>query len=56
MHRLITLSIFLALTACSKDETPPDNYDPARDYFTFADTDAFTTEHLAPSTKSQNLA
>jgi aminopeptidase N len=47
MHRLISLVIFLALTACSKDETPPDNYDPARDYFTFADTDAFTTEHLA---------
>jgi aminopeptidase N len=47
MHRFITLFIFLALTACSGDEAPRDDYDPARDYFTFADTGAFVTDHLA---------
>jgi aminopeptidase N len=36
------------VTACSKDEEAVvDNYDPARDYFTFANTDQFVTEHLA---------
>ena len=47
-------SVFLALTAtlflftaCSKEEEVVDNYDPARDYFTFANTDQFVTEHVA---------
>ena len=36
------------VTACSNDEeVVADNYDPARDYFTFANTDQFVTEHLA---------
>jgi len=36
------------VTACSNDEeVGVDNYDPARDYFTFANTDQFVTEHLA---------
>ncbi len=38
----------LLLSACSKD-TPkpqPDAYDPAHDYFTFANTDQFVLEHL----------
>jgi aminopeptidase N len=47
MHRLILLFVFFALAACSKDEQVADDYDPARDYFTFADTNAFVTEHLA---------
>ena len=38
MHRLILLFVFLSLAACSKDEPPIDDYDPARDYFTFAAT------------------
>ena len=50
-----SVSAFFALiatafvvTACSKDEEAVvDNYDPARDYFTFANTDQFVTEHLA---------
>ena len=47
MYRVIPFLAFLALTACSRDEAPADDYDPARDYFTFADTGAFVTEHLA---------
>lgn len=49
MHRniLITVLAFLFITACSKETAEVDNYDPARDYFTFANTDAFVTEHLA---------
>ena len=47
MHRYFLILALLALAACSQDETPADDYDPARDYFTFADTDAFITEHLA---------
>jgi aminopeptidase N len=43
---LITLFAFLFITACSKETAEVDNYDPARDYFTFANTDAFVTEHL----------
>jgi leukotriene-A4 hydrolase len=49
MHRkiLITVFAFLFITACSKETPEVDTYDPARDYFTFANTDAFVTEHLA---------
>jgi len=49
MHRKILFAAFVILlvTACSKDEAEVDNYDPARDYATFANTDAFVTEHLA---------
>jgi aminopeptidase N len=49
MHRkiLITVFAFLFIAACSKETPEVDNYDPARDYFTFANTDAFVTEHLA---------
>jgi len=49
MHRkiLITVFAFLFITACSKETAEVDNYDPARDYFTFANTGAFVTEHLA---------
>ena len=41
---IITL---LSLSACSKDVEEVDNYDPARDYFTFANTEQFVTDHLA---------
>ena len=37
----------LTLSACSKDAEEVDNYDPARDYFTFANTGQFVTDHLA---------
>ena len=47
MHRIISFLAILMLAACSQNEAPADDYDPARDYFTFADTDAFVTEHLA---------
>ena len=40
------ITLFL-VTACSQDEEVDDDYDPARDYFTFANTDQFVTEHLA---------
>lgn len=35
------------VTACSQEEEVVDNYDPSRDYFTFANTGQFVTEHLA---------
>ena len=49
MHRtpLLLLTLLAGLVACSQDEQPVDDYDPARDYFTFSDTSAFVTEHLA---------
>ena len=47
MYRLFPIFALFALAACSQDETTVDDYDPARDYFTFADTTAFVTEHLA---------
>jgi aminopeptidase N len=47
MLRLIPLFVLLPLAACSQDESSGDDYDPARDYFTFANTKAFVTEHLA---------
>ena len=46
MYRLLPTFALLALVACSQDDAPVDEYDPARDYFTFADTTAFVTEHL----------
>ena len=39
--------ILLSLSACSKDVEEVDSYDPARDYFTFANTEQFVTDHLA---------
>jgi len=49
MHRKLVLSVIalLLVAACSKDVEEVDNYDPARDSFTFANTDQFATEHLA---------
>ena len=49
MHRKFALIVItlLSLSACSNDEVEVDNYDSARDYFTFANTDQFVTEHLA---------
>jgi aminopeptidase N len=53
MHRkpvralLAIVATVLLATACSKEEEVVDNYDPAHDYFTFANTDQFVTEHLA---------
>ncbi|MGI9236651.1 MAG: M1 family metallopeptidase [Woeseiaceae bacterium] len=35
------------LSACADKAPETDTYDPARDYFTFANTDEFVTEHLA---------
>jgi len=36
----------LLLTACSEKVPEVDDYDPAHDYFSFANTDQFITEHL----------
>ena len=47
MQRLIAMLALLALAACTPDDSPVDDYDPGRDYFTFADPEAFVTEHLA---------
>lgn len=37
----------LLLVACSTEEQEADTYDPAHDYFSFANSDDFVTEHLA---------
>ena len=49
MHPKLVPSVIalLSLIACSKEVEPVDDYDAARDYFTFANTDQFVTEHLA---------
>ena len=47
MQRTLTLVSFLFFVACSQDSEPVDDYDPARDYFTFSNTSAIVTEHLA---------
>ncbi|MBT8080919.1 MAG: M1 family metallopeptidase [Gammaproteobacteria bacterium] len=45
---LVFVSLVIPIvTGCSRDEEIIDTYDPARDYFTYADTEAFVTEHLA---------
>jgi len=47
-RKLVTTVIILLLIAsCSKQAEEIDSYDPSRDYFTFANTDQFVTEHLA---------
>ncbi len=43
LQKLVTVVISLLLVSCSGK----DNYDPARDYFTFANTDQFLTRHIA---------
>ena len=43
---LITFALML-LSACSGKQPEQEAYDPAHDYFSFANTDQFTTEHLA---------
>ena len=48
LRKTLLLVLALSLMAgCSKDEPVADNYDPAKDYFTFANTGQFVTEHLA---------
>ena len=49
MYRTLipTVIALLCLSACSGDVEEVDSYDPARDYFTFANTGQFVTEHLA---------
>jgi leukotriene-A4 hydrolase len=47
MTRSFLLPALLILAACCGESTLADDYDPARDYFTFADTRAVVTEHLA---------
>ncbi len=49
MHTKVVFILMLAALFCACSERPPeeDLYDPARDYFTFANTDQFITEHIA---------
>ncbi len=49
---MIRKSVYVAfailfLSACSKDAPEVDDYDPARDYYTFANAEQFITEHVA---------
>ncbi len=48
MFRKILFVAFaiLSLSACSQDTPEVDDYDPARDYYTFANTEQFVTEHV----------
>ncbi len=43
---LITVTLML-LSACSEKQPEKEAYDPAHDYFSFANTKQFTTEHIA---------
>ncbi len=46
-RRLFTIAILAFVAACSNKGPEVDDYDPSRDYFTFADTRVFVTEHLS---------
>jgi aminopeptidase N len=46
-RKILVSTIVISLFAGCSKEQPMDEYDPSRDYFTFANTDAFVTEHLA---------
>lgn len=41
------ITTLLIVSSCSSKDEMTDDYDPARDYFTFANTGQFVTEHLA---------
>src|SRR5210317_1172883 len=49
MYRKLVPTVFalLFIASCSKQAEEIDSYNPSRDYFTFANTDQFVTEHLA---------
>lgn len=49
MHAKIfwTILLIMLLSACSEKASEQDLYDPARDYFTFANTGQFVTENIA---------
>jgi aminopeptidase N len=49
MQRVLLPILFSSclLLGCSPDKQEVDDYDPARDYFTYAETNKFVTEHLA---------
>jgi len=44
---LLLLAAATMLAACSGDTPEAETYDPAHDYFSFANSDEFVTEHLA---------
>lgn len=46
IRKILILVIAASLTACSKNNENNDQYDPARDYFSFANTDQFVTRHV----------
>lgn len=43
----LVVFLLLLLSACAEKEHEQDSYDPARDYFSFANTEQFTTEHIS---------
>ena len=45
IYPIVLVTLFLA--ACSEKSTEQELYDPAQDYFTFANTDQFITEKIA---------
>ncbi|MGB5510906.1 MAG: hypothetical protein WBM87_04270, partial [Woeseiaceae bacterium] len=51
-HAAWLICTTLLLSGCARDQSisdipTSDGYDPARDYFSFANTDQFVTDHLA---------
>ncbi len=46
LRNILLISATVLLVACAKDDAPDTSYDPAHDYFSFANTDQFVTRHL----------
>ena len=42
----LMICAILALAGCAREEVASDTYDSAHDYFSFANTDQFVTDHL----------
>ena len=46
LRHSILISAAVLLLSCAKDDGPADSYDPAHDYFSFANTEQFVSRHL----------
>ncbi len=46
LRHSVLISITVLFVSCANDDGPADSYDPAHDYFSFANTEQFLTRHL----------
>ena len=46
LRKILILAVTASLISCGKSDEKADQYDPARDYFSFANTDQFVTRHV----------